>query len=301
MSVNNKISLSILIACYNWDVYTLIKDLHNLCLENSKLLNFEIICIDDASKNCFSNKKISKLLNVKYERLIKNIGRSKIRNLMAKKAKHDWLLFIDADSKIHNNRFISNYIKAIQYDIPQKKLYYGSTLYYEEKPKMKKILHWKYGQLIESKRKKNNFSSHHFLIEKKLFSKKYNIQFDDSISTYGYEDLFFAINHNLKTIYIDNPLYHIGLKDTDDFINDTEHAIINLIKHSKCQEIAKKSKIIKMAILLETFYLDKIIARLFNNLKVLILKNLHSKNPSITCLQFYKLGYFLEKSRNRIN
>ena len=138
MSVNNKISLSILIACYNWDVYTLIKDLHNLCLESSKLLNFEIICIDVASKKCFSNIKISKLLNVKYEHLTKNIGRSKIRNLMAKKAKHDWLLFIDADSKIHNNQFISNYIKAIQYDLQPKKLYYGSTLYCEQKPKIKK-------------------------------------------------------------------------------------------------------------------------------------------------------------------
>jgi len=133
------------------------------------------------------------------------------------------------------------------------------------------------------------------LIEKKLFLKKYNIQFDDSISTYGYEDLFFAINNNLKTIYIDNPLYHIGLKDADKFINDTEHAILNLIKHSNCKQITRKSKIIKVANLLATFYLDKIIVILFKNLKELILKNLHSKNPSITCLQFYKLGYFLEK------
>tara|TARA_B100001250_G_scaffold358516_1_gene334881 strand:+ start:1407 stop:2306 length:900 start_codon:yes stop_codon:yes gene_type:complete len=299
MSVNNKISLSILIPCYNWDVYTLIKDLYFLCLENSELENFEIICVDDASKECFSNNKISEFSNVQYENLTTNIGRSKIRNLMAKKAKYKWLLFIDADSQIHNSEFIAKYIYAINSDLSPRTLYYGSTIYSEKNPKKEKILHWKYGKKIESKRKKYNFSSHHFLIEKKLFSIKYKIKFNESIKSYGYEDQFFVIDHNLKTVYLENALYHIGLKDTDQFIHDTENALQNLIKHSNFKQIVSQIKIIRVADLLSKIYLDKIITVLFKKLKVLILKNLQSSNPSIPCLQFYKLGYFLDQ-KNQI-
>ena len=299
MCVNNNINLSILIPCYNWDVYTLIQNLHILCQANSKLENFEIICVDDASKECFSNSKVSKLSNVKYEKLKINIGRSKIRNLMARKAKYEWLLFIDADSKIHNSDFIANYIYAINSDLSPRTLYYGSTIYSEKKPKKEKILHWSYGQKIESKTKQFNFASHHFLIEKKLFSTKYNVKFDESIKSYGYEDLFFVIDHNLHTIYIDNPLYHVGLKDADKFIDDTENALQNLIKHSSIKHIEHKIKIINTANLFCKIYLDKIVTIIFRKLKSFILKNLHSRNPSILCLQFYKLGYFLDQ-KNQI-
>ena len=103
MYVKNNINLSILIPCYNWDVQSLINHLHSLCVNSQKLNKFEIICIEDASKECFSNDQISELSNVKYKKLTQNIGRAKIRNLMAQKAQYEWLLFIDADSKIYNS------------------------------------------------------------------------------------------------------------------------------------------------------------------------------------------------------
>ena len=42
-------NLSILIPCYNWDIYHLVKELHELCVTEKKLNNFEIICIEDGS------------------------------------------------------------------------------------------------------------------------------------------------------------------------------------------------------------------------------------------------------------
>ena len=298
MYVKNNIDLSILIPCYNWDVQSLINHLHSLCVNSQKLNKFEIICIDDASKDCFANNKISELHNVTYRKLNKNIGRSKIRNLMAHKAQYEWLLFIDADSEIYNSFFINKYLNAISKPIDPKTLYYGSTMYNEKQPNKEKILHWKYGKKVESKRKKHIFSSHHFLIQRKLFSKEYNIKFNETITSYGYEDTFFVNDNTLKTIYIDNPLYHIGLKDTDKFISDTEHALHNLIRYSKLKKITKQIKIIKIANLLSNFNIEKVIITMFKIFKPLILKNLYSKNPLIICIQFYKLGYFLTHYHN---
>jgi len=106
-----------------------------------------------------------------------------------------------------------------------------------------------------------------------------------------------VIDHNLHTIYIDNPLYHVGLKDADKFIDDTENALQNLIKHSNIKHIEHKIKIIHTANLFCKIYLDKIVTIIFKKLKSCILKNLHSRSPSILCLQFYKLGYFLDQKK----
>ena len=104
--------LSVLIPCYNFNVVNLVKDV----LEQLNLLKirFEIICIEDGSSKKFSNSKLKKIPNVTYIINETNIGRSKMRNLLSKKAKFNWLLFIDCDSEITNKNFISNYINKLK-------------------------------------------------------------------------------------------------------------------------------------------------------------------------------------------
>jgi len=109
MFLKNKMNLSILIPCYNWNVYRLILDLSIQCQKEYNSSLYEIICIEDGSVNLFENNKISNLKNVKYEILSNNIGRSAIRNLLAKKAKFEWLLFIDCDSEILTKDFVKKY------------------------------------------------------------------------------------------------------------------------------------------------------------------------------------------------
>mgnify|MGYP000232582310 CR=1 FL=1 len=77
---------------------------------NDQILFFEILVLDDAStdKQCSSeNKKINALDHCSYLENEKNIGRTATRNILAKKAKYDWLLFLDADV-IPLNTAISN-------------------------------------------------------------------------------------------------------------------------------------------------------------------------------------------------
>ena len=305
MFVNTNMNISILIPCFNWDIYNLVIMLNNLCIEEPRLKKFEILCLEDASTRFFSNKNISQLKNTQHEILPKNIGRSKIRNLMAQKGQYEWLLFIDSDSKITNPFFIRKYVDCVEQhknkinfkQTDLKTIYYGSTIYSDKKPNSKKILHWKYGKNIESKRKNTNFSSHHFLIQKKEFQQN-NTQFDEKIKSYGYEDVFFIIMNQLKPVYIKNPAHHIGIKTTQQFIHDTESSLKNLMTYSKKKEIEERIKITKVSKILSQFQLNHIIIIFFNILRSIIVKNLYSKNPSLLLFQFYKLGFFLKESKN---
>ena len=296
MCTKNKATISILIPCYNWDIYDLVFDLHELCKKSFKIDQFEIICVEDNSKYCFNNEKISKLQHVKYKKLAQNIGRSKIRNLLAKKAIHEWLLFIDADQKIINNKFIEIYINQIinhnSSKSEDKIIYYGSTTYPSKTIGKNTELHWKYGSNTEAKRKKYVFSSHHFLISKNCFS-EHKTRFNENIESYGYEDVFFILENNLETIYIENPLLHIGIKKTEKFIRQTESSLRNL--SNQYQLTSNPEKMIRILYLQKTIAnmgLTKITLNLFNISKSIILTNLHSKHPSIWLFQFYKLGFF---------
>ena len=278
--------LSILIPCYNFSVFHLIKDLHQQA--ELQKIHFEIICAEDGSTEKFSNSDVKKFKNVTYLNHEKNVGRSKIRNLLSKQAKFKWLLFIDCDSKINNKNFLSDYLQKTQYS---NSLFYGETEYEKRIKNPKKKLHWLYGKKIESKRKKKQFSSHHFLIQKKIFN---DILFNEKIKGYGHEDTIFSIEmklKNYKLIYIKNTLLHIGLENNDEFIRKVENSLTNLIKLSKQYKL-NHLKIIRIHKILSSCYFDYIIIILFQSLKKIILKNLLSKEPNLLFFQFYKLGYY---------
>ena len=147
--------ISILIPAYNFNITNLIEDIH----KQIKLTKneFEIICIEDGSTKTFSNANIINLNNVTYIHLKKNIGRSKIRNLLAKTAKFNWLLFIDCDSEINNN-FINNYINK---KIDKKKIYYGETVYQKKNQNKKNYFTGSTAKILSQKEKKMYF--HHII------------------------------------------------------------------------------------------------------------------------------------------
>ena len=301
MCLKSKCNLSILIPCYNFDIIDLVESINKLCENSNSIEKFEILCFEDGSTKCFSNNRVGKLKSVKYRKLKKNIGRSKIRNMMAKTANYDWLLFVDCDSKITHASFIKNYtdqIDKIKQEDYTRIVLYGDTIYDKKSPKSNQKLHWKYGTKIESKRKKNTFSSHHFIISKKCFAEK-KVQFNEEIKTYGYEDVLFIIENQLKPTYIKNPLLHLGIKDTIDYIKDTESAIENLMNFYKISKNNKKIKIMQTYHIISKLKLTNILATLFQLFKPLILKNIKSNYPSLLLFQIYKIGFLAHISANR--
>ena len=99
--------LSILIPTYNYNTFPLVEELKNQAIATG--ITFEIIVFDDGSTDEISlkeNSNINTLDNCFFKISNKNIGRSAIRNLLAKTAKFENLLFFKCVIPVIFIRFI---------------------------------------------------------------------------------------------------------------------------------------------------------------------------------------------------
>lgn len=288
--------LSILIPSFNFDISKLIKEFHFQAIEMK--IAFEIIIIDDASDEKYRkiSSKLSSLKNVKFIQLEKNIGRSKIRNLLAEKANFPYLIFADSDTLIKKKDFVKSYINSCK----DAEIVFGGIAYSKEPPKDKsQYLRWFYGtqreQISAEIRKKMDnrlFMTGNFLISKKVFEK---IKFDEEITQYGHEDTVFAyeaMQNNIKIKHIDNPLIHIGLETSEKFIEKTKVAVKNLkaiAETDKYQELFATIRLWRVykKIKLIRFFIKV----LYHITKKIIERNLKGEYPKLSYFDFYKLGY----------
>lgn len=286
--------LSILIPIYNYDVTELVGYLQSSFSNSPYTFEYEILCYDDASNNKelhSINSKLNELDNVTYKVLDKNLGRSKIRNLLAKESKGDWLLFLDCDSLPCHKDFIFKYLQQTN----DADVVCGGTKY-QTKTQINKeyMLHWKNGKKREESKK--HFTTNNFFIRKEIFN---FIHFDETLKGYGHEDTVFGEQlkqRNYKILYINNPVYHMGLKTTDHFIADTLNAEKNLRKlydNPLYTNTIRNLSIIQTYEKLKKFYLLQVFSICANIFSPLILKQLHSKNPNLYLLDIYKLKSFI--------
>ncbi|MCF6296970.1 MAG: glycosyltransferase [Flavobacteriaceae bacterium] len=295
--------LSVLIPTYNYVVVTLVKSLHKQLKRQD--ISFEIICFDNGSKSKtnIENEQINTIDSCLFVSLEKNGGRSKIRNLLAEKTKYNWLLFLDADVLPVSKNFINNYLKFAKINNPS--IIYGGLKYDDKKPSDDKLLRWVYGRDREEVSLKTrkldstiHFSSANFLIDKGMFQKN---KFDESLVEYGHEDTLFAINlkrNNRSIIQIDNPVYHLGLDKTEQFIVKTKDSIKNLLSLQNQKKISfKENKLLKSFEDLKRIRMNHAFSSLFKFFSKRMEQNLHSKKPSVFIYNLYKLGYICTISK----
>lgn len=294
-------SLSICIPVYNYNISSLIKQLIDQC--SKALVQFEILVYDDGSTAEFKelNRTISTFQNIIYKELETNLGRSKIRNLLARNSNYDNLIFLDSDVVPVDQHLIKNYIEAINNQSSH--VIVGGLKYLPEKDQ-KHILRWTYGTEKECPSLEERLSSPHssfktsnFFIRKSIFD---NIQFDDNIDGYGHEDTYFGYHLKERKItisHIENPVYHLGLENAEVFISKTENALINLAKIYR-KEIANPSFIEDVKILSFIKTNPTMAAIMFQKwrlLKAFYLKNLLSETPNLRFFDFYKLGFLMNE------
>lgn len=288
--------LSVLIPTYNYNIVPLVLELQKQCIGSK--IHFEILCQDDASSDFLDeNQKINSLEHCYFSRNKSNLGRCKNRNNLAEKASYNWLLFMDCDTFPTQDNFIQEYIVQLS---EKEKVVFGGLKYKNEKPSNDQLLRWIYGKARESlsleKRKANpneNALTSNILIPKKLFIA---IKFDESITKYGYEDLVFLLDLKKKGIvvqHIDNPIYHLGLETSKQFLQKTKIALENLKKLAATSSLdSSHSKILRTFILLQRLSLTKIISFIFEKTEQKMEQNLLSRKPSLLLFDLYKLGYY---------
>jgi glycosyltransferase involved in cell wall biosynthesis len=286
--------LSVLIPVYNWDIRKLATEIHAQC--SNLHIDFEIIALDDASPNSQiknANSQIH-LEKFKFVQLEQNAGNAEARNILARSANFENLLFLDCDVLPVRNDFVKRYLEFSG----EPKIVCGGILYENLKDK-KYSLRWKFGKKHEEvspmESQKNpylNIRGCNFFIPKSLFLQH---PFSTLYAGYGYVDTFFALSlekAKIEAVHIDNPVFHLGLEENRIYVHKFEKSIQNakwLIKTHP--EMAEKLRLAQFYQKIKKWNLDLPVAWFYRIFKNQILNNLYSENPSLFLFQIYKLGY----------
>lgn len=293
-------TLSILIPTYNDSCLALANNLQRqiddfITLRNN--VGVELIIADDCSTNSViieENSKINSLQNCRVIRAEHNLGRAGIRNFLADNAKGDWLLFIDGDMKMKNDKFLEKYIDSI-IDAETQVVYGGYCIDNSNEDNLKGNLRYKAEREAESKktlsaRKKhpyNHFHTANFLIRSDIFHK---IRFNDEMKLYGFEDVLFGkqLKENGFAIkHIDNPVYFVDFETNAEYIRKTEESIKT--QQQFADLIGDYSTLIRTHRTIKNLHLTWLLTIINKCFGSKIKANILGNNPSLFAFKLYKL------------
>lgn len=298
--------LSVCIPVYNTDISALL----NALIREKETCNLplEIIVIDDASLEKWRKVNRTYINKVRYFELNSNIGRAGIRNLFLQYATYQYLMFIDNDSLIISEKFLSKYLESIKQD--QIEVICGGRIYDNKLPPRNKRLRWKYGIKKESRslaRRINDpykaFMTNNFLLHRKILEK---IPFDERLTEYGHEDTLFGYSLKREAVsvkHIDNPVMNGDIENNKEYLKKTEEAVKNLIKILEFTNndpsfidnitILRFYKKLSSLYLINTVYLLFIFTKSF--LKFLLLRG----RVCLFMFNFYKLGILIVNQKRK--
>ena len=289
--------ISVCIPVYNFNITALVNELVKQCEQMN--IPTEIIVIDDCSEEFKTdNQRVSK--NVKYIDLPKNIGRAKIRNRFLEYANYQYLMFLDCDSLVVREDFLSKYLEVLK---NEPNVICGGRIYPGQSPGRNKMLSWKHGIYKESLpaevRRLNpnkSFMTNNFVVARTCLEK---IKFDERITKYGHEDTLFGYElakSNIEITHIDNPVLNGDIETNEVFLQKTKYGVINLVHILNFLEYDKD--FIKNVNLLDYYYKTKTLRGvqylIYKIFKKPIYYFLVKGFVSIKFFDFYKLGFFIE-------
>jgi len=296
--------ISICIPTYNCNVEKLVADLSRQCSEAP--IDFEILVLEDGSdeNHTNENKAIEKIPGAKHIVSHENFGRSITRNRLADMAKYDKLIFIDSDSAIPDQQYITRYISNCNSDVVC-----GGTTYSETQYSPEISLRYTFGIKVEktSAAKRNQapysaFTTNNMMVSKKIFEK---IRFCEALKKYGHEDSLFGFElkkNNIPITHIDNPVIHIGIESNETFMAKTRASIENLIEMKKMDGISADFfdhiRLYRHYSKLKSFHMLWTIRLTFKLWGKTIEKHLlKSRHPKLTVFNLYKIGFLCHKTK----
>ena len=282
--------ISILIPTYNTDCTQLVGDLR-LQAEGLGMV-YEIIVADDGStdrKTVAANQMIGSLPGCRLIMLSSNIGRAAIRNLLAREAQYEWLLFIDSDMVVCRQDFVRCYALCSGASV-----YYGG---YQVGPRVKGNLRSKYEKAAEPRhtpqqRQQSPYRDFHtanFLVSRYIMMRH---PFDERFRHYGYEDVLFGRQLHEAQVpicHLGNPLSFEVFESNAHFIDKAEEGLrtLNEFRH----ELEGYSTLLDRA---RRMCRLKPLIRLWHAInKGWERRLLAGSHPSLFIFSLYRLGYFL--------
>lgn len=286
--------LSILIPTYNYSIFALVKKVHEQCMEAH--IHFEILCLDDQSKNSFQleNQAISTLSNCNYLVNQTNLGRTQTRQKLAEKAQYDWLLFLDADVIPSKTTFIQEYIAALQTNT----VIFGGYEYEKELSDFNKILRYRYGKEREEKQASERNThpytyvfSGNMLVPKSIFL---GLNYQASEKNYGM-DIYFGyqlFQQKIPVLHLDNPIIHLGLETNEIYFQKALQGVESRKKYLLHEKgVDQMNPLVQAYTKLKKWRLTKLVAFGFSIVAPILKKNILSTNPKLIYFDMYRLGY----------
>lgn len=220
--------LSICIPVHNFDVRPLVGELDRQaqCLGEAT----EVLVYDNGSESAIRDlhRDLANHPRVRYERLDGKIGKSALRNRMAKEARGSHLIMIDQETW-PNDRYLARYLEAV----PAKVVMGGITYDCLRPDDPRMVLHWSYGQRREklppARRRENHgyFGSTNFLVSREtLLAHPF-----PELAEYGHENTLWGqllVPTGIAVAYIENPVVFKALEPFEVFLANQRNAVKNL-------------------------------------------------------------------------
>lgn len=288
--------LSILIPTRNDVCLPQVKTLQQLASQIDDL-NYEILVSDDASDDQEALRQNAQINSLEHCSLLlrpENHGRAANRNFLAQQARFEWLLFLDCNVKIPNERFLRNYLESDQADVMN-----GGIFAEDDKTLKRHNLRYLYEKKIEpqhvAEQRRNkpyqSFRTSNFMIRREVMLR---FPLDETVPGYGYEDVLFGktlCENGIPINHIDNPVVMTHFENNETYVTKVEEAMRTL--HAMRYELNGYSPLLDAVETLQKKHLTPLYRQFFHANAKRIRNNLVGKSPSIRWLNLYKLGYYL--------
>ena len=284
--------LSFLIPVYNQDVRPLVRDLHAQIMALDELLEFEIRVYEDGSQDrefLEQNRQIAALNGVVYVQREENLGRTKIRSLLAHHAHYRNILFFDGDVRLPEG-----YMQRLWPHIGKNRIVSGGMKLPGNAPSRAYYLDWKFGKAreeipLEERRTRpyKAFGLNNSLFPKPLLGK---VPLQSKHAGYGHEDTLFvltALSRGIGIEVIQNPTLTPDLDTEDVFLEKQQQALDNLAKLEEKHEVLNTLYIVQLAKKIARLPIGRPIARLLHP----VFRSLCRLSKSLFFLDSFKLLY----------
>lgn len=290
-------NISILIPCYNNPCYDQIVELKEQA-DAIHGFNYEIIVADDGSTDTeivHGNSYINQLEHCRYIDRNVNVGRAAIRNFLASLAQYDWLLFLDCEVETATEFFLMNYA-SMQFDAD---VICGGVSIGGNHVELNNNLRYMYEKREETnhlpamrnKHPYKSFRTNNFMIRRSVMAQN---AFDNSITTYGYEDVLFGMQlqkNHVSIMHINNPVRMSKFEDNPRFVEKIEEAMFTL--HSLRHLLGSYSDLLKARKWLRYTGLSPILNLYFSVRGKAMRESLCGDKPKVKTFTRYKLLYLL--------
>ncbi|MDP5044625.1 MAG: glycosyltransferase [Leeuwenhoekiella sp.] len=289
--------LSILIPVFNTDVSELVFSIRTMA-ETLNLV-YEIRVADDASTDFQTRSKNQFLIGLQhctYTQFETNRGRTATSQFLAEEARYDWLLFLDADVMPVNSDFLEKILSNLQ----NAQVIFGGIAYSKEFPENNKMLRWVYGKNRESRLKKERELNPYKSITAAGLAITKNLYLELNMPLTNLYGLDIYLTYKLKklkavVLHLENPVMHLGLEDSESYLQKTYEGLQTLVYLQRHDLIAKDYRPLQqIALKMQKTGVANGYIKLFHRIQKQVVKNLLSSKPSLKLFDAYRLYYFLK-------